>query len=192
MAFVLPPAGGDWFAVTPEPLPVDGATSLGHDTCLGRGRGVPRRRPRPLGGSRRRGRAHLRGLRGRGGSAPRRRRRGVPPALARRRTPRAAPPRRRPHALGVVGRRGGVVAPPFRGLRGRTLLHRHAQGDGADLEARALGGWLRLGPVRARHPSGRRRSRRLSARRARPVGDGLVDAGMAHDGVAAGAPSTRA
>ncbi len=47
--------------------------------------------------------------------------------------------------VGAVGRGRGVVAAPRRGVRGGALLHRHPEGDGPDLEARALGGRLRLG-----------------------------------------------
>ena len=91
--------------------------------------------------------------------------------------------RSRRGAAGRVGRgRRGVGAPSGRGVRRGPVRHRHAQGDGADLEARDLGRRSELGS-RAQHlatcdesstsestceqrrvPPDRRRGQRRSAR----------------------------
>ena len=130
---------------------------LGHDAGQRRGGRVPRRRARPLRRARRRARVSA--------TRPTRTRRSRKLAAvaveARRRWPvidRVA----LLHRIGDLALSEAsvavvvVVAAPARGVRGRPVLHRHPQGDGADLEARALGGRLRLGHPFAPGPRRRR------------------------------------
>ena len=58
---------------------------------------------------------------------------------------RAAAPRRRARALGDRRSPSSSRPAPRRGVRSGAVLHRHAEGDRADLEAGALDGRLRLG-----------------------------------------------
>ena len=78
-------------------------------------------------------------------------------AEARRRWPgtragRVVASSRRVDALRAVGGRRRVFAASRRRVRGCPVLHRHVEGDRADLEAGALGGGLRLGARRAPDP----------------------------------------
>ena len=73
------------------------------------------------------------------------------------------------HRVGVLeigescGGRRRVGAAPRRGLRGRPLLHRHAQAHGADLEARDVGRAARAGGSRHSTSSTRERGESVTA-----------------------------
>ena len=132
---VQPPATGDWIAVTEAPLPVDAATAWA--TTPGSGAvvvflGVVRDNSD--------GRDGVRGLSYEAYEEEAVAKLAAVADDARRRWPvvdrvALAAPHRRPRAVGGVGRGGRVVTAPARGIRGGPVLHRHAQGDGADLEA---------------------------------------------------------
>ena len=124
---------------------------LGGPARLRRRRAVQRNGPRPRRGPRRGRAPHLRGLRGPGVGALRRDLRRDPPPLARHRTHRGVAPDRPARRRRVVGRHGRVRPAPGRGVRGRTVRDRRAQGVGADLEARGVGRRCRLGHRRERH-----------------------------------------
>ena len=150
------PDARDWVALTDEPLPTADRGRVGDRSVGRRGRDLHRGRPRSRRGPPRRRGHDLRGLRGPGRAGARRHRRRDPPPLARRRADRAAAPRRRAAALRGVGRGRGLGAAPRRRVRRGRVRDRHAEGVGADLEAGALGGRLRLGRRAARDPSARR------------------------------------
>ena len=150
------PESRDWIALTPEPLPSDAALAWASTPAAGAVVSFLGHRPRPRRRARRRRRDDLRGVRGAGPSGAWARSSPTPRApLVRPRARRAAAPRRR--ARDFRSRRSLVVvscSASRRGVRRGALLHRHAQGDRADLEAGALVGRIRLGRRTAPHSSG--------------------------------------
>ena len=178
LALIPPVSGGDGAvhaAVRAEPLSLDARDRP-------RARPARRRRGHLPGRDPRRGQARVRGLRRDGGAADggdRRRGAGAPRPV--RRGGRA--PGRRRAAVGAVGDRGRLVAPPRRGVRRRARGHRPGQGRGADLEEGDRGratsaGWRGRPPPRRASAGGGRapatrspprpgpRPRRPAARRA--------------------------
>ena len=154
-----PPPTDDWLALTDDALPVAACVRVGRPARLRRRRAVLRHRPRPRRGPRRRRAPRVRGLRG--AVVPRFA--AIAAEAARRAGRRSGASRcsTAPAASRVgecVGRRRRVGAAPRRGVRGRPLRDRRAEGVGADLEARDLGATAPTGaPAPHRSPISRRR-----------------------------------
>ena len=163
MAAVHPPVSGDWIEVVSVPLPVDAATTWA--TTAGSGAvvvflGVVRDHAD--------GRSGVTGLTYEAYEEEAVTKLAAVAAEARRQWPvidRVA----LLHRIGDLELSDTavavVVSSPHRAeaFEAGAVLHRHPEGVGPDLEARALGGWLRLGhrcPVR---PRGRLRSSRCHA-----------------------------
>ena len=141
----LPTTGDDWLALTADELPVGEAYDWAVLPVVRSRRAVQRDGPRPRRGSRRRRAPDVRGLR-RGGRAA--------DGGDRRRGPQRWPMIGRLALLHRTGRlelgessvrRRRVDAAPGRGVRGRALRHRRAEGVGPDLEARDLARGQRVG-----------------------------------------------